>query len=186
MKEKIGKKEVVLISGPMKSGKSARLIEMYNDFSSKGITVECFKNSIDTRDVGYIKSRAYDETVPCTTLNNIKECINSKADVVMIDEFQFIQAPIMADTVRHFIDNNRSLYIFGLDRIADGSKWPTYTAIKDLVDAEIQLKADCEMCGRKGVAEYTKLESQSNDLVQIENELVKYYPVCKDCFLKKQ
>ena len=174
--------KVVLVYGPMKSGKSATLIDIHNGLIEKGITVECFKNTIDTRDIGFIKSRASEQTVPCTTLVNIKDCVKSSADVVMIDEFQFIQATVMIDIVNNFKQTNKTLYIFGLDKIANGDEWPAYTAIKDLVDKKIKLTATCELCG--DVAEYTKLESDVNDLIQVENENVKYFPVCKKCFYK--
>ena len=61
------------------------------------------------------------------------------ADVVMIDEFQFIQSQTMFDIVNHFKKSDKTLYIFGLDKIANGDEWPAYSIIKDLVDKKIKL-----------------------------------------------
>ena len=69
------------------------------------------------------------------------DCIKSNADVVMIDEFQFIQSQIILEIVNTFKNNNKTLYIFGLDKIANGDEWPAYSVIKNLVDnGEIVLK----------------------------------------------
>lgn len=177
--------KIVLVYGPMKSGKSATLIDIYNNLIKQGVVVECFKPTIDTRDVGFIKSRAYDFTVPCKMLYNMTDCIKSNADVVMIDEFQFIQSQIILEIVNTFKNNNKTLYIFGLDKIANGDEWPAYSVIKDLVDKKIKLTATCELCG--DVAEYTKIENGTGEAVQIEGDgvNVKYFPVCKRCFYRK-
>ena len=105
------KSEVVLVYGPMKSGKTATLIDLYKSFTRGGFKVDCFKSSIDTRNIGVIKSRAYDYTIPCTTLVNINSCLESDADILMIDEFQFIQVSSIIkiiDSVRKTVKN----YIF--------------------------------------------------------------------------
>lgn len=177
------KSEVVLIYGPMKSGKTATLIDLYKKFTKNNIVVDCFKSPIDTRNIGVIKSRAYDYTIPCTTLINIDGCLKSVADIIMIDEFQFIQATSIIKIINNVKKHKRSLYLFGLDKIASGDEWPTYTIVKDLVDRKIKLTATCDMCG--DIAEYTKIESQSEDTIQIDDGSIKYYPVCKKCFYKK-
>lgn len=177
--------KIVLVYGPMKSGKSATLIDIYNSFIKQGVNVECFKPTIDTRDVGFIKSRAYDFTVPCKMLYNMMDCIKSSANIIMIDEFQFIQSQTMFDIVNHFKKSDKTLYVFGLDKIANGDEWPAYSIIKNLVDKKIKLTATCELCG--DVAEYTKIENGTGEAIQVEGDgvSVKYFPVCRKCFYKK-
>lgn len=175
-------KKIILVYGPMKSGKSAMLIDIYNNLLKQNTKVECFKNKIDTRDFRFIKSRKYEQSVYCTMLDDIKDCLNSKADVIMLDEFQFVEAETILYIVNYCKTNNKALYIFGLDKIADGKEWPSFTIIKNIVDEKIKLTAKCEVCG--DVAEYTKLENYNGESIQIENGETNYFPVCKKCFLK--
>lgn len=170
-------KKIKLVVGPMFSKKSFTLI---NDYLQDKGTKEVFKSGLDTREIGFVKSRAITETVPCKTVKDIKEVLNSKAEHIYIDEYQFCQAEQLLDVIKGCKEKNKKLSMYGLDYLANGEEWASYTAIKNKVDQEVRLTARCEICGEP--ATKTMLESLSKDLIQIESELTKYYPVCEKHF----
>lgn len=169
--------QIRLYSGAMFSGKSLNLIL---DYDCETGTKEVFKVGTDTRNKGYIFSRAIDKTVPCVTVEHIIDCLKTNVDHIFIDEFQFAHPEEMLEVIRACRKANKKLSIYGLDYLHNGEEWATYTAIKNEVDKEIKLKARCNVCG--AAAEYTKLKSASDSLIQIESEFAEYFPVCAKHF----
>lgn len=165
--------EFVLVTGCMFAGKSKFLIENFHNNPN----VEAFSPSIDTRDTN-IKSRAYPEkNIPCTKVSTLKE-INPTKKTVLIDEFQFFSPEDLKDFVTKCKEQNRRLVMAGLDLLANKKEWASYTAVKDLCDKEIKLKAKCSKCGKP--ASFTSLINGKKDIsIQIEGEDVRYEPRCR-------
>ena len=162
--------EFILIVGPMCSKKSGFIIENYADKD-----IECFKPDVDTRDGAVIKSRAYKRTIPCTMVSSLRKVQPTKP-IVILDEMQFFNAEELKDFVMKCKAEHRQLVAVGLDRLANKNEWGTYTAVKELCDVEIKLKAKCDIC--KQPAGYTALISGNKQkAIQIEGEAT-YSPRC--------
>ena len=163
-----------LIVGPMKSGKTRYIIDNYYE---KRDLVEIYKPSIDKRDIGIIRSRAYDDKIMnCTQICNLSE-IKPQKSIIIIDEFQFFNAEELKDFVLKCKQEPIELIMSGLDLLADRTEWTSYTAIKSLCDKLIKLRAICTICGEP--AEFSTLISgDKNKKIQIEGEAT-YEPRCK-------
>lgn len=168
------------IYGCMKSGKSKFLIESCK-FLHEGV-YEAFKPDIDTRDGDFIVSRALDDKLPCKRIKDAREILKSKKDFIVIDEYQFFQPEQLEDTLKELSKTDKIVIVAGLDRLHTGEYWSNFNIVKKYVKKEnmIQLKATCEYCGDP--AEFTKLKSLSDSLIQVESELTTYFPLCKRCF----
>lgn len=174
--------KIYFFYGCMKSGKSKTLISFYQNYDKN--TVDVFKPDIDTRDGDFIVSRAMTDKIPCKRIKDVRDVLMSDKDIILIDEYQFFQKEQLEDTLKALSKTDKTVIIAGLDRIHTGEYWANFEVVKKYVEPEnmIQLKAICEECG--AAAEFTKLKSLSDSLIQVESELTKYVPMCEKCFKK--
>ena len=81
--------------GPMFSGKSDSLINIYNKIWNKSIVI-AFKPKNDSRDEDYIKSKNSDVKIPAIYISDLKEIkkyvVGKNIHTVFIDEAQFLKA----------------------------------------------------------------------------------------------
>ena len=87
---------IKLIYGPMRSGKSARLIEEIEDAKSKKLKIRCYKPEIDTRSK-YIKSRNGSTNI--STLSNWQSLLTGSNGTIAENESK-IQNAISIDLYR--------------------------------------------------------------------------------------
>ncbi|MDR2777559.1 MAG: hypothetical protein LBB24_02205 [Rickettsiales bacterium] len=168
---------VTFYTGCMFSGKSLSLIERVKEL---GKSFECFKPAIDTRSGNFIVSRDASERLAANSIEDIREAIDSNADVVVFDEAQFFKCVNYKEVINSLRDKCKIELIGGLDRIANGKHWEIYPLILELADEVVNLTARCNICG--GVATYTKKLRGSDAEVDIEGEGTVFIPVCASCF----
>ena len=173
--------DFILIVGCMCSGKSRELIERFYGNED----VEAFKPAVDTRDKDVIKSREFPNmTIPCTMISNPMDMVKSKEKIILIEEFQFFQVDLLKDAVKELRVQHKIIVMAGLNLDANRREWDSYTAMSEMCDREVQLKATCDVCG-KHTAKYTKKISGSVDkTVEIEGSDVKYSSRCSSCWEK--
>lgn len=168
--------EFELIVGSMFAGKSKYLIDNY--YNNKNVAF--YKSNIDTRDIGVIKSRDYTKTIPCTQISSVKE-INTDKSIIVIDEYQFFKAQ-KAQELKDFVNKckkeHKKIVMAGLDLLANGKEWLSYTEMKNLATKQIKLKARCSVC--KQPASFTKLvNGDENKEIQVH---ALYEPRCQKHF----
>lgn len=170
--------DFILVASCMFSGKSKYLIDNYY-----GKDVEAYKPDIDTRDGNVIKSRAYDDKViPCKRVSVLKD-ISPKKSTIIIDEAQFFAPKDLKDFVIKCKKEHKKLVVAGLDLLASGKEWETYTEIKKMCDKEIKLTAKCNVCGKP--ATFTQMVSgDKTKAIQIEGNNIKYEARCLQHFTK--
>lgn len=175
--------KIIFITGPMRSGKSKYLIEYALKYKD---VIEAFKPEMDTRDGDFIVSRAMTDKIPCKRIKDARDVLMSNKEIILIDEYQFLQKEQLEDTLKALSKTDKTVIIAGLDKIHTGEYWANFEVVKKYVEPENmkQLKAICEECGAP--AEYTKLKSSSDRLIQVESELTKYIPMCEECFMKRE
>ena len=166
--------EFILITGCMFAGKSKYLIENYGDKD-----VEAYKPSTDTRDIGAIKSRDLTKTIPCRSVATLTT-IELKKQTILIDEFQFFNSEELKDFVIKCKREHRTIVMAGLNLLANGEEWSSYTAVRPMCDKLILLRAKCSVCGEP--ADFTELvKGQKDQKIQIEGKAI-YEPRCSKHF----
>ena len=175
-----------LIIGPMFSGKTSKLLEIYKQFIFCGISVVIVNHAIDTRYGNTMLSSHDKVTAPCiraTTLDEARKTnIFQDTEVILINEGQFFDD--LYEFVVDMLQENKKVYICGLD--GDFKRKPIGTILNliPLCDNVTKLKSMCSIChnGTPGIFSMRLTEEKSQILVGVDN----YVPVCRMCYEKKR
>lgn len=178
-----------LFLGPMFSGKTTRLIQLYKQFTyiDKKVAV-----------INYVGDKRYSETmlsthdntmIPCISLQNLSDAWDDEshtdhrelmeADVILINEGQFFAD--LYEVVLEMVEGyEKRVYIAGLD--ADFQRQP-FGRILELIpycDAITKLTALCSICKNGRLAIHSLRTVANKQQILIGSDI--YKPVCRDCF----
>jgi len=181
-----------LILGPMFSGKTTRILEIYNHYSyiQKRIMV-----------INYAEDKRYHETmlsthdhkmIPCvleidlkdmwTNPNNKNYSQIHNSSVILINEGQFFcnLKEVVIDMVEN---NNKTVYICGLDGDFKRNKFGEILDLLPFCDNVVKLKSLCSLCrnGKRALFSYRVTEEQGQVSIGSDN----YKPLCRCCYLEK-
>jgi thymidine kinase len=141
---------IEVIAGVMFSGKSEELIRRVRRAMIARKKVQVFKSHLDERYQGLYAVSSHDgrtvEAIPIDSSMQIAQQLNSLADVIAIDEAQFLDAGIVP-LVRSFAIRGLRVIIAGTDTDFRGEPFgamPQLMADAELVD---KLHAICVVCG---------------------------------------
>jgi thymidine kinase len=141
---------VEVVSGVMFSGKSEELLRRVRRALIARKTVQVFKSHLDDRYAGVYRISSHDgseiEAHPVTTSVQIAEMARPDAQVVAIDEAQFLDDGIVA-VVNALADRGIRVIVAGTDMDFRGEPFgpmPRLLAIAEKVD---KLHAICVVCG---------------------------------------
>jgi thymidine kinase len=141
---------IEVIAGVMFSGKSEELIRRVRRAIIAKKKVQVFKSHLDERYQGLYTVSSHDgrsvEAIPIDSSIQIAQLLNSLADVIAIDEAQFLDAGIVP-LVRSFAGRGLRVIIAGTDTDFRGEPFgamPQLMADAELVD---KLHAICVICG---------------------------------------
>lgn len=168
--------------GPMFSGKSDKLIEVYNKIYNKD-NIICFKPVDDSRDLGVISSRNKQSQLKCYLINRFEDILfilkglNTPflGKIILIDEAQFIKGNVQYLNYLS-IKLDYDIYISGLSLTSDLKPFGCMPEILSISDNIVKLWAHCYYCGRR--ADYTRCLVDKVKDVLVGNE--EYIPVCKN------
>jgi len=191
-----------LIIGPMFSGKTSRIVEIYNQCKFCNISVAVINHSIDNR---------YDEE-QLTTHDQIKiPCIKTEklfdiwiqhisledsidkiprikdkfkiatSSVILINEGQFF--PDLFEFVNSLLVERKKVYVCGLDGDFERKKFGSILDLIPLCDKVTKLTSLCSLCrdGTLGIFSMRLTRETEQTVVGSEN----YIPVCRKCYEKK-
>jgi thymidine kinase len=193
MAQSKGRLELYL--GPMYSGKTSKLLEIYKQCSFCNIPVAVVNHCSDTR---YHESMlsTHDKTmIPCIQTQklkdiwenkNIDESFNSKhlklhsAEVILINEGQFFED--LYDCVVDMLNENKKVYIAGLDGDFERKKFGQMLDLVPICDSVIKLTSLCSICknGEPGIFSLRLTNEKQQTLVGSDS----YIPVCRICYGK--
>lgn len=191
-----------LIIGPMFSGKTSRLVEIYNQYKFCNIDVAVINHSIDNRYDEELLSTHDKIKIPCIKTENLfdiwcdnhnslekKTIIYRKNDkiklasckVILINEGQFF--PDLYDFVIKLLNHNKHIYICGLDGDFERKKFGQILDLIPLCDKVEKLISLCSLCknGKKGIFSMRLTSEKEQTIVGSEN----YIPVCRECYIYK-
>ena len=141
---------IEVIAGVMFSGKSEELIRRVRRAMIARKKVQVFKSHLDERYQGLYAVSSHDgrsvEAIPIDSSIQIAQQLNTLADVIAIDEAQFLDAGIVP-LVRSFAKRGLRVIIAGTDTDFRGEPFgamPQLMADAELVD---KLHAICVVCG---------------------------------------
>ncbi|MBA3644799.1 MAG: thymidine kinase [Gemmatimonadaceae bacterium] len=141
---------IEVVAGVMFSGKSEELIRRVRRAMIAKKKVQVFKSHLDARYAGLYKVSSHDgrtvEAVPADSAAQISQQINPQANVIAIDEAQFLDDGIV-ELVTSLAARGRRVILAGTDTDFRGEPFgpmPQLMAIAEVVD---KLHAICVLCG---------------------------------------
>ena len=175
-----------LILGPMFSGKTSRILEIYKQCIFCNIPVAVINHSSDMRydTTSTILSTHDQHKIPCYAFTTLSDAlatpeIDSK-QVILINEGQFFED--LFQTVSQFLQQGKKIYVAGLDGDFERKKFGTILDLIPLCDKITKLASLCSKCkdGTPGIFSMRLTEQKQQTLVGADN----YIPVCRNCYEK--
>lgn len=186
-----------LIIGPMFSGKTSKILDIYKQCKFCNILVCIINHSLDTRYHETMISTHDKVMAPClqtAELNEIwtmeygfnepnnyqLECHNllRNSEVILINEGQFF--PDLYEVVFDMLHFNKKIYICGLDGDFERKKFGSILDLIPLCDKVTKLTSLCSQCkdGTPGIFSMRLTNEKKQTVIGIEN----YIPVCRKCY----
>lgn len=143
---------ITFFSGPMRSGKSTRLLsELQRSSYRKNIKVILFRPKKDTRDFmvrsaigGMDMSRIHIEFV-----GNVRDILQTDGDVIGLDELHFLDKDIVPVLLELYLAG-KEIYVAGLTLDAEGTPWESTQSLLCSPEVNvIRCFAACEWCGHR-------------------------------------
>ncbi len=174
--------KLTVITGPMFSGKTEKLIHLIRIESDSGKLIEAFKPRIDNR-------YANDRIVSHSKLSFPAHAILSNesyaslvgtlpVNLVAIDEIQFF-APWIVEEILNLLKRGIDVMTSGLDLTFQGHPFGVMPELLCLADEIHKLGATCAKCGLPATRSQRTVAVQSDVLV---GGAEAYEPRCLSCF----
>ena len=172
-----------IIIGPMFSGKTSKLLEVYKQCKYCNISVVVIDHSSDTRYTDTMLSTHDRQMIPCIQTSSLAEawradaCVQA-ADVVLINEGQFFDE--LYQVVVEMLDASKKIYISGLDGDFQRKKFGQILDLVPMCDKVSKLKSLCGVCknGQPAIFSKRTTTETTQTLVGVSN----YTPVCRKCY----
>ena len=179
-----------IILGPMFSGKTTQIIQMYNNYSYIGKNVVVINYAEDKRYHDSMLSTHDHKMIPCILTmdisdmwtNPLHEYYNAinEADVILINEGQFFNN--LKEAVLEMVDKYQKIvYICGLDGDFKRNKFGDLLELIPYCDKINKLTSLCSQCknGKKGIFSCRITRETSQVVIGSDN----YKPLCRSCYL---
>jgi len=184
-----------LIIGPMFSGKTSRILEIYRKAHYCNANIFVLNHSIDKRYAENEVVNHNNEKIPCTNYENIRDFItnriephhaivNNKYDnVVLINEGQFF-TDIKEGAIELVEKFNFKVYICGLDGDFLRRPFGNFLDLIPYSNAVVKLNSLCVKCKDGTEASFTYRYSSGNNNQIMVGADESYIPVCRKCYIK--
>ena len=200
-----------LILGPMFSGKSSRLVEIYKQCNFCNIPVAVINHSIDKRYDDTLLSTHDKVMIPCIQTNKLRDIwyydeglqgsekngniIDNQvvlnrlddsvklvaADVIIINEGQFFEDLLPA--INHMLQHNKKIYVGGLDGDFERKKFGQILDLIPLCDKVTKMTSLCGICKNGTAGIFSKRISLEKEQTVVGSD--NYIPVCRSCYSLK-
>ena len=172
--------KLVIYTGPMKSGKTKRLIIQYQLVKESTNSLVMLKPQIDNRfSTDQVMSRkgfsVFAKNIQ--TINDIEKYNEYKN--IFIDEFQLLNGDIqiLLNTLK-----NSNIFIAGLNLTSEFKPFGQMNNIMCYADEINVLKGKCDVCN-KDDGKYTICTKPKKDTIQLGDNI--YKCICENCLLSK-
>ncbi len=141
---------IEVIAGVMFSGKSEELMRRVRRATIARKRVQVFKSHLDDRYAGLYNVSSHDgrdlEAVPVDSASQIAQQLDSMAQVVAVDEVQFLDAGIIALSTA-LAERGRRVILAGIDTDFRGEPFGAMPQLMAVAEAVTKLHAICVLCG---------------------------------------
>ena len=182
-----------LFIGPMFSGKSTRLVDIYKQCKFCNIPVTVINHIIDKRYDNELLSTHDQVKIPCLQASELNDLWTDNgyekkdlwahnavrdSSVILINEGQFF--PDLYDVVVDMLNCNKKVYICGLDGDFERKKFGQILDLIPMCDKVTKLTSLCSQCknGTPGIFSMRLTNETAQTVVGSDN----YIPVCRKCY----
>ncbi len=190
--------EIVLITGPVMSGKRYEVIKLLQLWERERKEFVCFQSTRNNRGGFRITSPKNDVVFTANgieTLLAISNFLNDQTHGFVIDGVHMFDYD-QFEYFKYLYDKNKyNMLLSGLLSDFRGELFPIMREIMLLnIDCSINLKTDCVVCGGSFIAEHTQAFDQEGKpviskqlLSKLEDSIEEFNlkPVCADCFIRE-
>lgn len=176
--------EVIL--GPMFSGKTSRLINLYKQYKYCNIPVIVVNHSDDKRYDQLLLSNHDNQKIECFQCEYIsdmmtyyKAMIENKFTVILINEGQFFSD--LYSCVNTLVNRYKNcVYVCGLDGDFQTNKFGQMLDLIPICDNVCKLHSICARCkvGKKAVFTHRKTGESAQKIIGVNT----YEPLCRSCY----
>lgn len=176
----IGYLEIII--GPMFSGKTSKLLDLYKQYTFCSVKVAVVNHSEDTRYNSTMLSSHDRVMIPCIQTTNLVHLTNEDeiydADVILINEGQFFDD--LYCFVVDMLKLNKKIYVSGLDGDFERKKFGQILDLIPLCDKVTKMTSLCSLCknGTPGLFSMRLTKEKEQMLIGSSN----YIPVCRICY----
>ena len=173
--------KLVIYTGPMKSGKTTKLVEQYNKILAKNPKTYMFKPKIDNRYSSVrVVTRDGNGQILSTLLDNIDMLwyFKDMYKNFFIDEFQFLDGNI--STIKNLLDLGKNIWVSGLNLTAEKKPFGLMGDLMCFADKIYFMKGNCDYCGKQNKGIYTFYEGGKNTDIIVGDD--NYKCVCSKCY----
>jgi thymidine kinase len=172
-----------IIIGPMFSGKTSRLVEIYKQYKFCDIPVIVINHSFDNRYHEDLLSTHDKIMIPCIRISKLFDINSSQLEdieIILINEGQFFED--LYTWVELMLKQNKKIYICGLDGDFERKKFGKILDLIPLCDKVTKLSSLCGICknGTSGIFSMRITQEKEQTVIGYDN----YIPVCRKCFEK--
>jgi len=186
-----------LFIGPMFSGKTSKLLEIYKQNIFCEIPIIVINHSLDTRYHQTYLSTHDKIMIPCIQTTDLLKIWNyndlenpldeelmkihfqfREAKVVLINEGQFFQD--LLQCIEELLAEKKKIYICGLDGDFERKKFGNLLDLIPLCDKVTKMNSLCGICkdGKPGIFSLRLTKEKQQLLIGTDN----YIPVCRECY----
>jgi len=176
-----------IILGPMFSGKTSKLLELYRQYQFCNIPIVVINHCADTRYHETMLSTHDKVMIPCIPTDQLMSLWNESsenqttiqdANVILINEAQFFED--LVPFVQCMLKEKKQIYVAGLDGDFERKKFGTIIDLIPLCDKVTKLTSLCNLCknGNPGIFSLRLTKEKQQMLIGADN----YIPVCRICY----
>jgi thymidine kinase len=178
-----------IILGPMFSGKTSKILELYKQCEFSNIPVIVINHISDDRYSDTMLSTHDKQMIPCIKVEklfdlSLSEELQQKvleAKVILINEGQFFSD--LYEWVSKMVDIwSKEIYVCGLDGDSNREKFGQMLDLIPICDKVNKLKSICSICKNGTRAIFSLRLSNQHQQVLIGSDC--YKPVCRNCYIE--
>lgn len=169
-----------LFIGPMFSGKTSRLVDIYKQCQFCNIPVAVINHSIDTRYHDTMLSTHDKVMIPCIKTNCITDILDilTNPQVIIINEGQFFDD--LYTTVVSLLSQGKKIYVGGLDGDFERKKFGQILDLIPMCDKVTKLTSLCSICKNGTPGIFSKRLTPETEQTIVGSDI--YIPVCRTCY----
>jgi thymidine kinase len=168
-----------IILGPMFSGKTSHLVDLYNSYIALGHKVLAINFTADTRYHDTMLSTHDKIMIPCMFADKISELIDDLliVDIILINEGLFF--PDLYENVMKLVDiHKKRVHICGLDGDFKRNKFGNMLDLIPLCDSVTKLHSKCTNCLKPALFSHRITKEKEQIVIGSNN----YVPLCRNCY----